>query len=92
MPKQVKLTCNKIIGNDENAINRHSIRQYEDKNGNIYIIRRTLDVLPSSFEMYKIPAEKVNVVHFPKAIKMAASSWKWAKKELSIIYDLDGVV
>ena len=37
-------------GHDGRAINRHSERWYRDRNGNLYVLSRTLDGCPPFFE------------------------------------------
>ena len=39
-------------GHDGRAINRHSERRYEDRDGNLYVLSRTLDGIPPFFEAY----------------------------------------
>jgi len=45
-----------VFGNDEKAINRHSVREYFC-NGNRYGLDRTLDVIPPIFKLYLIPED-----------------------------------
>lgn len=40
-----------VYGNDRRAINRHSVRNYIDANGNRWRLDRTLDTLPRFFTM-----------------------------------------
>ena len=39
-------------GRDGRAINRHSDRTYRDKDGNLYMLSKTLDGIPPFFEAY----------------------------------------
>lgn len=39
-------------GNDHRAINRHSVRTYQDEQGNLWKLSRTTDALPPFFEAY----------------------------------------
>jgi hypothetical protein len=41
-----------IYGHDERAINRHSVRTYQDESGNLYELSRTLDGMPPFFEAH----------------------------------------
>ena len=39
-------------GHDRRAINRHSERWFRDRDGNLYVLSRTLDGCPPFFEAY----------------------------------------
>ena len=39
-------------GHDNKAINKHSERRYQDEQGNLFVLSRTLDGIPPFFEAY----------------------------------------
>lgn len=39
-------------GGDDTAINKHSVKTYQDEAGNLYQLNRTLDGVPPFFEAY----------------------------------------
>ena len=41
-----------VYGHDARAINRHSERKYQDEDGRLYVLSRTLDGIPPFFEAY----------------------------------------
>lgn len=69
-----------IFGNDQNAINKHSVRIYEH-NERKYVLDKTLDASPPFFTLYAIYTSKI-----PKIIKVLGSNYwgdgfSWKKAE-----------
>lgn len=81
----------RVYGHDGTAINRHSTRKYQDKDGRFYLLTRTLDGCPPFFEAYGpytadyvgiLPQRKVNGQEY------WGDGWSWQRAVRTFLKEL----
>ena len=72
-----------VYGNDERAINRHSIRVYAI-DGIEFIINKTLDGIPPFYQLYYYPEKGVFLLKTRNIFVMAYPGVKPKKKRLKL--------
>ena len=80
-----------VYGHDARAINRHSTRTYQDEEGTLYLLSRTLDGVPPFFEAYgPYTSEFVGVLPRLKVKDHAywGGGWNWHRAVRAFLQEI----
>ncbi len=84
-----------VYGHDNRAINLHSERTYQDTDGNVYKLSRTLDGIPPFFEAYG-PYREDHQGLLPRLMingrEYWGDGWSWKQAVSAFCRELDAVI